>query len=80
LALREEHRLKTFENRVLMRIFGPKRCVTVCGWRTLHKKSFITLIVQPSIIRAINSRRMRCAGHVARIGGKPRRKKTIKMT
>jgi hypothetical protein len=58
LTLREEHGLRVFENKVLRRIFGPKRDEVTRGWRKL-----------PSIIRIIKSRRMRWAGHV-RMGGK----------
>jgi hypothetical protein len=57
-SLREEHRLRVFENRVLRRIFGPKR-------EKLHD-----LYLLPSIIRIIKSRRMRWVGHVARMGEK----------
>jgi hypothetical protein len=62
LMLREEHRLRVFENRVLRRIFGPKRDDVTGGWRKLHNLYF-----SPSIIRMTKSRRMRLAGHVARM-------------
>jgi hypothetical protein len=65
LTLREEHRLRVFENRVLRRIFGPKRDEVTGGWRKLHND----LYSSPNIIRMIKSRRMRWAGHVARMGG-----------
>jgi hypothetical protein len=61
LTLREEHRLRVFENGVLRRIFGPKRDEATGGWRKLHNKEL------NNIIRMIKSRRMRWTGHVARI-------------
>jgi hypothetical protein len=67
LILREEHRLRVFENRVLRRIFGPKRNEVTGEWRTLHNEELHDLYSSPSIIRTIKSRRMRWAGHVARI-------------
>jgi hypothetical protein len=68
LTLREEHRLRVFENRVLRRIFGPKRVEVRGEWRKLHNEELRDLYSSPSIIRIINSRRMRWAGHVARTG------------
>jgi hypothetical protein len=59
-----------FENRVLRRIFGPKRDEVTGEWRKLHNKELHDLYSSPSIIRIIKSRRMRLAGHVARIGEK----------
>jgi hypothetical protein len=59
-----------FENRVLRRIFGPKRDGVTGGWRKLLNEELHNLYSSPSIIRIINSRRMRWAGHVARIGEK----------
>jgi hypothetical protein len=70
LTLREEHRLRVFENRVLRRIFGPKRDEVTGEWRTLHNEELRDLYSSPSIIRIIKSRRMRWAGHVARMGEK----------
>jgi hypothetical protein len=70
LILREEHRLRVFDNRVLRRIFGPKRDEMTGEWRKLHDEEFSDLYCSPSIIRIIKSRRMRRAGHVARIGEK----------
>jgi hypothetical protein len=68
LTLREEHRLGVFENRVLRRIFGPKKDEVTGEWRKLHNEELQDLYPSPSIIRIINARRMRWAGHVARIG------------
>jgi hypothetical protein len=68
LTLREEHRLRVFENRVLRRIFGPKRDEVTGGWRKLHIEELHGLYSSPSIVRVIKARRMRWAGHVARMG------------
>jgi hypothetical protein len=68
LTLREEHRLRVFENRVLGRIFGPKREVDG-SWRKLHNDELHSLYSSPNIVSVIKSRRMRWAGHVARMGG-----------
>jgi hypothetical protein len=68
LTLREEHRLRVFENRVLRRIFGLKRDEVKGEWRKLHNKELHDLYSSPSIIRIIKSRRMRWAGDVARRG------------
>jgi hypothetical protein len=67
LTLREEHRLRVFENRVLRRIFGPKRDEVTGEWRKLHIEELHSLYSSPDIIRQVQSRRMRWAGHVARI-------------
>jgi hypothetical protein len=67
LTLREEHRLRVFENRVLRRIFGPKRDEVTGGWRKLHNEELFGLYSSPSIIRVIEARRMRWAGHVVRM-------------
>jgi uncharacterized membrane protein len=64
LTLREEHRLRVFENRVLGRIFGPKRDEVTGEWRKLHNKELRDLYSSLSIIGIIKSRRMRRAGHV----------------
>jgi hypothetical protein len=70
LRLREEHRLRVFENRALRRIFGPKRDEVTGGWRKLHNEELHNLVFSPSIIRMMKSRRMRWVGHVARKGEK----------
>jgi hypothetical protein len=72
LTLKEEHKPRVFENRVLRRIFGPMRDEMVGGWRKLHNEELHNLYCSPStcIIRIIMSRRMRWAGHVARMGEK----------
>jgi hypothetical protein len=67
LILREEHRLRVFENRVLRRIFGPKRDEVTGGWRKLHNEDLHNLYTSPSIIRMIKSRRMIWAEHVTRM-------------
>jgi hypothetical protein len=59
-----------FENRLLRRIFGPKRDEVTGEWRKLHNEEFRDLYSSPSIIRIIKLRRMRWAGHVARMGEK----------
>jgi hypothetical protein len=68
LTLREEHRLRVSENRVLRRIFGPKRDEVTGSWGKLHNEELHNLYSSPNIIRMIKSRRMRWAGHVARMG------------
>jgi hypothetical protein len=70
LTLREEQRLRVFGNRVLRRIFGPKRDEATGEWRRLHNGELNDLYSSPSIIRVIKSRRMRWAGRVARMGKK----------
>jgi hypothetical protein len=77
-----------FENRVLRRIFGPKRDEVTGEWRKLHNEELHNLYSSPDIIRQAKSRRMRWAGHVARMGeesvqgfgGKARRKETTGKT
>jgi hypothetical protein len=65
LSLGEEHRLRVFENRVLRKIFGPKR-EEDGSWRKVHNELH-SLYSSPNIVRVIKSRRMRWAGHVARM-------------
>jgi hypothetical protein len=69
LTLREEHRLRLFENRVLRRIFGPTRDEVTREWRKLHNEEFKDLYLLPNIVRVIKSRRMGWAGHVAHMEG-----------
>jgi hypothetical protein len=69
LTVREEHKLRVFENRVLRRILGPERDGMTGGWRKLRNEELHNLY-SPSIIIIIKSRRMRWAGHVARMGEK----------
>ena len=68
LTLREEHRLRVFENRMLRRIFGPNRDEITGEWRKLHSEEFNVLYSSSNIFRVIKSRRIRWAGHVARMG------------
>jgi hypothetical protein len=87
LALREEHRLRVFENRVLRRIFGPKRDEVTGEWRMLQSGELHNFYSSPDIIRQIRPRRMKWAGHVARMGegrnvyrvlvGKPKGKRPV---
>jgi hypothetical protein len=66
LTLREKHRLRAFENRLLRRILGPKRDEVTGGWRKLHNEELLNLYSSPN--RTIESRRMRWERHVARMG------------
>jgi hypothetical protein len=68
LTLREEHRLRVFENRVLRGIFGPKRNEVMGQWRRLHNGELLNLYSSPDVIRQFNSRRSSWVGRVARMG------------
>ena len=68
LTLREERKLRVFENMVLRRIFGPRKDEVTGQWRRLHNEELNDLYPSPNIVRVIKSRGMRWAGHVARMG------------
>ncbi|KAJ4431491.1 hypothetical protein ANN_20089 [Periplaneta americana] len=68
LNLREERRLRVFENKVLRKIFGAKRDEVTGDWRKLHNTELYALYSSPDIIRNIKFRRLRWAGHVAHVG------------
>jgi hypothetical protein len=68
LTLREKRRLKLFENRVLRRALGPRRDEVTGEWRKLHNEKLNDLYSLSNIVRVVKSRRMRWAGHVARMG------------
>ena len=68
LTLREERKLRVFENMVLRRILGPRRDEVTGVWRRLHNEELNDLHSSPNIVRVIKSRRMRWTGHVARKG------------
>jgi len=88
--LREERKLRVFENMVLRIIFGPRRDEVTGVWRRLHNEELNDLYSSPNIVRVIKSRRMRWAGHVARMGeergayrvlvGKPEGKRPLERT
>jgi len=67
LTLREERRLRVFENRVLRRIFGPKRGGVRGEWREVHNEELHDLYCSSNVVRVKKSRRMRLTGHVARM-------------
>jgi len=87
LTLREERKLRLFENMVLRRIFGSRRDEVTGEWRRLHNEELNDFYSSPNIVRVIKSRRMGWAGHVARMGeengvyrifvGKPEGKRTL---
>jgi len=66
--LREERKLRMFDNMVLRRIFGSSKDEVTGEWRRMHNEELYNLYSSPNIVRVINSRRMRWAGHVAHIG------------
>jgi hypothetical protein len=68
LKFREEHRLRVFENRVLRRIFGPKRDEATRSWRQLRNETLHDLYSSLNVVRMTRSRRMIWAGHAARMG------------
>jgi len=68
LTLREERRLRVFENRVLRRIFGPKRDEVTREWKTLHNEELNNMQSSPNVVWVIKSRRMRWVRHVVRMG------------
>jgi hypothetical protein len=67
VTFREAHRLKVFENRLLRKICEPKRKQIAAEWRKLHHEKFHDLYSSPYTLRVIKSRRIRWAGHVARM-------------
>jgi hypothetical protein len=87
LILRKENRRRVFENRVLRKLFGPKKDEVTGEWRKLHSEELHILYSSLNIIRQIKSRRMKWAGHVVRMGeernvytalmGKPERKRPL---
>jgi len=68
LTFREERRLRVFDNRMLRRVFGPKRDEVTGEWRKLHNEEPSDLYSLPSIVWVVKSRRKRWAWHVARMG------------
>ena len=68
LTLREERKMRVFENMVLRRIFGPRRDEVTGEWRRLHDEELNELCSSPNFVLVIKSRRVRWAGHVARMG------------
>ena len=68
LTLREERKLRVFEDTVLRSIFGPRKDEVTGKWRRLHNEELNDLYSSPNIVRVIKARRMRWAGHVARMG------------
>ena len=68
LTLRKERRLRVFENKVLRRVVGPKKDEVTGECRKLHNKELSDLYSLPNIVRVVKSRRMRWAGHLARMG------------
>jgi len=77
LTLREEHRLRVFENRLLRKIFGPRRDEVTGEWRKLHNEVLNVLHCAPNIIPVIKSRRKKCTVHVAHMGGRKGAHRTL---
>jgi hypothetical protein len=65
LTLREEHKVRVLENRVLRKIFGPKMEEVTGGWKRLHNEKLCNLYFLPDVVRVVKSRRMVWVGHVA---------------
>jgi hypothetical protein len=86
LTLSKEHRLRVFENRMLRRIFGPKREEVTGDWKKLHNEELHNLYSSPNIIRIMKLMKMRGTGHVTRMREKmnsyrkERRKETTRKT
>jgi hypothetical protein len=70
-TLREEHKVRVFENMVLRRIFGPKRDGVTGGWRKLHNVELLKLVPLPSVLRIIKLKKIRWARHVVQMGRVP---------
>ena len=68
MTLREEHRLRVFEHRVLRRVFGPRTDKVTGEWRKLHNEELRDLYSLPNIVWVVKSRRMKCVVHVAQMG------------
>jgi hypothetical protein len=68
MTLKEECRLRVFENRMMSRLFGPKKDEVTGEWRRLHNKELYAVYPSPNIIPVIKPRRLRWAGHVTRMG------------
>ena len=71
-TLADEHKLHVFENKVLRKIYGPKRDEMTGEWRRLHNEELHGLYDSPDVVKIMKSRRLRWAGHVARMGEKRR--------
>ena len=68
MTLREERKLRLFENMALRRIFGPRRDKVTGEWRRLHNEELNDFYSSPNVVWVIQLRRMRWAGHVAHVG------------
>jgi len=90
LTLREERKLRVFQNMVLRRIFGPRSDEVTGEWRRLHNEELNDLYSSPNIVWVIKWRTMRWAGHVVRMGeergvyrvlvGKPKGRRPLGLT